>query len=101
MVNSAQRASLNVSRAWLVALGGCLSLALSCVCGSARAQEIDPADLAPAALAKPDAPETEEKAEPPEKVEKLGNASETLTGQLKSDLRPEDAVRSSAELVER
>src|SRR6478609_2284326 len=98
MVNSAQRASLGASRAWIVALGWCLSLVFSCVSRPVHAQEIDPADLTPAML---DTPEPAEKPDTPGTVEKLGNASDTLTGQLKSDVRPEDAVRSSAELVER
>ena len=88
---------MGASRAWLAVLGGCISLALSCLCGSARAQDIDPAELA-AAIS--DKPEAAEKADAPGTVEKLGNASDTLTGQIKSELTPEDAVRSSAELVE-
>lgn len=88
MGNSAQRARLFANRAWLVALGWSLSLAVSFVCGAARAQGVDPAG---AAAEKPDAPET---------AEKLGDTTETLTGQLKPEVRPEDAVRSSAELVE-
>lgn len=97
MANSAQRRSLGASRDFLVALGGCLLFAFTCVCGSARAEDGDPVDSAPA---QSDSTETAEKSDAPGTVEKLGNASDTLTGQIKSELRPEDAVRSSAELVE-
>ena len=97
MANSAQRASLGVSRAWIVAHGFCLSLVFSGVSGPARAQGTDPAD--PAA-AKADKPAPAQKSDAPETVEKLDDASDPLAGQLKAEVRPEDAVRSSAELVE-
>jgi len=96
MVNSAQRASLGARRAWIVALGFCLSLAFSCLSGSARAEGSESVERA---AEQPDTPETLDKPDPPEAVEKPG-ASEALAGQLKSEVRPEDAVRSSAELVE-
>ncbi|HYQ43529.1 MAG TPA: mechanosensitive ion channel domain-containing protein [Polyangiaceae bacterium] len=96
MVNSVQGASLGAGRAWIVALGWCLSLAFSCVSAPVRAQGSDVTDRA---AAKSDTAEPPEKPDAPETVEKLG-ASDTLTGQLKSEVRPEDAARSSAELVE-
>ena len=65
----------------MVALRWWLLLAVTCVSGPAHAQEIDPAE--PAA-AQPD---------------KRGNAGDPLAGPL-TEVRPEDAVRSSAELVE-
>ncbi|HEY0466380.1 MAG TPA: mechanosensitive ion channel domain-containing protein, partial [Polyangiaceae bacterium] len=97
MANSVQRGSLGVRRAWLIVLGGCLCLAPWFVCGSARAQE---AELLAPPPAKADSAETAEKPDAPGTVEKPANASDTLTGQIKAELRPEDAVRSSAELVE-
>jgi small-conductance mechanosensitive channel len=97
MIHSPKRTSLRLRRAWIIALGWGLLLAFSCVSGPASAQQIDPVDLA---AEKPDTPEPSEKPGAPGTVEKLGNASDTLTGQLKSEVRPEDAVRSSAELVE-
>ena len=98
MVNSARWAGLGANRIWSVALGGCLWLAFCCVIRPAHADEPEPAEEAAVQL---DMAERAEKPEKPETVEKLGKVSETLTGQLDSDVRPEDAVRSSAELVER
>src|SRR6478609_3405444 len=98
MVNSARWAGLGANRIWSVALGGCLWLAFCCVIRPAHADEPEPAEEAAVQL---DMAERADKPEKPETVEKLGKVSETLTGQLDSDVRPEDAVRSSAELVER
>jgi potassium efflux system protein len=84
------------SRAWLLAFGCCLSLALLCVSGAARAQEEEEPPNVFEGLEKSDAPEAEKSGAPqtgkksdgPESIEELGG------------MRPEDAIRSSAELVE-
>ena len=87
MTMSRQWRAPGVSRTWLLAFGCCLSLALLCVSGGAQAQEEEAPNVFEGAE-KSDAPETVKKSDAPETVEELGG------------MRPEDAIRSSAELVE-
>ena len=87
MTMSRQGRAPGISSTWLLAFGCCLSLALLCVSGGAQAQEEEAPNVFEAAE-KAEAPETAKKSDAPETVEELGG------------MRPEDAIQSSAELVE-